>query len=617
MSDEPATKNRRQGSRGSALRNVLLLLSLSVGIAFAVMSALPLLKSLDTIGGQANAFLKGGTPGVLLYASPETSKHFLNVGGNYDQLLNQWTKYLSTRRVHFKQIDNLATLGENPAATLVLASAVALNQADRETIMRHHAAGGSILSTWATGTVDESGQWLGWGFLKDLGAEFAGETTSQDLGYLVVRGETPITAEIPAGQRIALTTLRETIIRFKDTQAAAVRLSNFDRVIKDSVPDDSVVLFKDQSERNGRVVIFGFPEAAWSSGQQFMYELIDGSLRWLDREPLFVRAAWPSARKAAQSISMDTEEGFSNSLPFANLLKEKGLPATFFVLTSVAKQFPEVLARLATDFELGLHGDIHTGFKGQSAKVQNDRIELMRQDMKQALPQHQPATGFRPPLEEYDVTTEETLLKNNFLYEVVDPDRSQSRLPFFAKASVYNKGELVVLPRTQRDDFNLFTQALSSPQEEIKILQMLEQDLDMVLNNGALGVLSVHSQKFGAQSPLVSALPLFFDTLVLQRDVLWVATAGEIVKWWTARSRVALKTTMRGSVIEVEVTNSGNQPINDFALIFMTPTRNKPPRVVSLKVGQAKPEVVALDPLRYRITFPELKPGNYSYEVSF
>jgi peptidoglycan/xylan/chitin deacetylase (PgdA/CDA1 family) len=618
MRDDPNTNNRRQNSRGSPFRSVLLLVAICVGIALAILTSLPLLKNFDAFGSKANSLLNWTRPDVLLYTSPETSQYFLKSGGNYEQLLNPWTKYLSARRSSFKQINNLAELGENPSATLVLASAVALNQAERETIMRHHAAGGSVLTTWATGTWDQSGQWTGWGFLKGLGAEFAGETTTQELGFLIVRGETPITTDISAGERIALSGLRESIIRFKDPQAAAVRLLNWDRIAKESGPDDGVVLFKDQAGRSGRVVIFGFPETAWSSTEQALYQLIDGSLQWLDRQPLIARAAWPEAKKAAQSISMDTEEGFLNSLAFADLLIDKKLPATFFVLTSVAKQFPEALARLATHFELGMHGDIHTGFKGQSAKAQADRIGAMQRDIQQALPQHPPVKGFRPPLEEYDATTEDALLKNDFLYEVVDPARSQSRLPFFAKTNVANKADLVVLPRTQRDDLNLLSQASVEPsQERKKILHMLEQDLDMVLDNGALGVLSIHSQNFGPQSPLVSALPLFFDTLVSHKDLLWVATAGEIAEWWADRSRVALKTVARGQTADVEVTISGKQPVSKFALIVMTPIHGKPPRVESLKVGSPKPEIVALDPLRYRILFPTLKPGNYSYKVYF
>jgi len=618
MRHEPNAENRRQTSRGSPFRSVLLFLAICAGIGLAIASSLPLLKNLEGFGNKATSLLNRAPANVLLYASPETSQYFLKSGGNYEQLLNQWTKYLTARNLDFKKIDSLATLAEHPSVTLVLASAVALNQDEREAIMRHHAAGGSILSTWATGTWDQSGQWTGWEFLKGLGAEFAGETTTQELGFLVVRGETPITTDIPAGHRIALSGLRESIIRFKEPQAAAVRLLNWDRIARESAPDDGVVLFKDQAGRTGRIVIFGFAETAWSSTEQSLYPLIDGSLHWLGRKPLIARATWPEAKKAAQSISMDTEEGFLNSLAFADLLKDKKLPATFFVLTTVAKQYPDALAQLAVQFELGLHGDIHTGFKGQSAKTQNDRIVAMQRDIQQALPQQQPVKGFRPPLEEYDATTEEILVKNNFLYELVDPARSQSRLPFFAKTNVSNKADLVVLPRTQRDDLNLLGQAgVESSQEDKKILRMLNQDLAMVLNNGALGVLSIHSQNFDPKSPLVVALPQFFNTLISHKDVLWLATAGEIAQWWADRSRVDLKTTMRGLTVEVDVSVSGKQPVNKFALIVMTPSSGKPPRVESLKVSLPKPEVVQLDPLRYRILFPTLRPGNYSYEISF
>ncbi|MEI8399549.1 MAG: polysaccharide deacetylase family protein [Alcaligenaceae bacterium] len=581
------------------------------------MSSLPLLKNLDVFGSKASSLLKRAGPDVLLYSSPSTSQYFLKSGGNYDQLLTQWTGFLGARNINFKKVDQLTALTDNPSSTLVLASAVALSQTEREAIMRHHAAGGSVLTTWATGTWDQGGKWTGWDFLEGLGAEFAGETATQELGFLVVRGETPITSSIAAGQRLVLSAARESIIRFKGVQTAAVRLLNWDRIAKESAPDDGVVLFKDQPGRRGRVVIFGFPETAWGNAEQSLYPLIDGSLQWLDRKPLITRAAWPEAKTAAQSISMDTEEGFLNSLAFADLLRQKTLPATFFVLTSVARQFPEALTKLATRFELGLHGDVHTGFKGQSAKVQSDRIDTMRRDIQQVLPKYQTIKGFRPPLEDYDITTEQTLVKNGFLYEVVDPARSDARLPVFTKNAVPNQAELVVLARTQRDDLNLLASPTVQQQEPKKILQMLDQDLDMVVNNGALGVLSIHSQNFGLDSPLVSVLPVFFDTLLSRKDMIWVATAGDIAQWWADRSRVALNTIARGLNVEVEVTVFGKQPVEKFALIVMTPTLGKAPQVASLKVGMPRPEIVELDPLRYRILFPVLKPGNYSYEVSF
>jgi peptidoglycan/xylan/chitin deacetylase (PgdA/CDA1 family) len=618
MSDRLQTNNRRQNKRGSPFRSFLLLLAIFAGIGLAIMSSLPLLKNLEGFGSKANVLLNRARPEVLLYASPNTTQYFLKSGGNYEQLLTQWTRYFSTRDINFKRIDDVAALADNPTATVVLGSAVALSQTERLAVMSHYAAGGSVLTTWATGTWDQNGQWTGWGFLQGLGAEFAGETTTQETGFLVVRGETPITTNIAAGQRLPLSGLRESIIRFKDAQMAAVRLLNWDRIAKENAPDDGVVLFKDQTGRGGRVVIFGFPETAWNSTDQSLYRLLDGSMQWLERRPLITRAVWPEAKKAAQSISMDTEEGFINSQAFADLLKEKKLPGTFFVLTSVAKQFPEVLTKLATSFELGLHGDIHTGFKGQSAKIQSDRLVAMRRDIQQVLPKQQPIMGFRPPFEEYDLTTEEVLMQNAFLYEVVDPARSEARLPVLTKSNNLTQAELVVIPRTQRDDVNLLgKESAETPREPKKILQMLNQDLEMVLNNGALGVLNIHSQNFGLQSPLKSAFPPFFDALYSRQDVLWVATAGDIAQWWSDRSRVALTTIARGPNIELEVTVSGKQPVNKFALIVMTPSFGKPPRIDSLKVGMPKPEIVELDPLRYRILFPTLKPGNYAYEVSF
>ena len=213
----------------------------------------------------------------------------------------------------------------------------------------------------------------------------------------------------------------EPILRFKNSESSAASLLNWDRITDEKSSGDSVVVFNEPQNGGGRVVCFGFPETVWEHNPIILYPILDDTFNWLKRIPSVIRSAWPNAMQSAQLLSMDTEQEFNGSLGFAKLLQDRKMSATFFILTSQAKEFPETLEVLNRNFELGFHGDVHTAFKGQTFKEQSDRVSTMRSDLDITLTNHQVVRGFRPPFEQYDLSTEEALYKNGFLYELVDP----------------------------------------------------------------------------------------------------------------------------------------------------------------------------------------------------
>jgi hypothetical protein len=201
----------------------------------------------------------------------------------------------------------------------------------------------------------------------------------------------------------------------------------------------------------------------------------------------------------------------------------------------------------------------------------------------------------------------------------VDPARTQSRLPFTTQAPTFDQAAgLVVLARTQRDDFNLLKESIGGQLNQTKQLtKMLKQDLDMAINNRGLGVLNIHSQNFIANSPLAKAVESYLDTLETKKDQIWIATGGAIAQWWLDRSHVAISTTNKLNNMQLNLTVSGNRPVDRFALIMMVPKRDLTPSVNALKVGIPKVKIEKLDAFRYKILFPLLQPENYQYEITF
>ncbi len=551
---------------------------------------------------------------LILYASGNSRTHFISIGGNYEVLLAPWRNYFENRRLEFNEIQTAAQLHKQKSGVLVLPSAVSLNDEERAEILAFHAKGGAILATWATGSRNGTGDWQGWQFLENLGAKVVGELpVAANSHNLVLTGESPVSHTQVAGQRIELSKTAETLLRTRGEMVGA-RFMNWSRLTDDDRRGEGAVVFGEASEQLGRFAFYAFSESAWEARTLGTYDLIDDTLQWLRREPTVVRAAWPYGKNAAQVIEMDTEEGFPNALPFASMMRSIDYRGTFYILTSVAKLFPEVVTQLALNFELGYHGDVHDSFKGQPTVVQEQRLQTMRRDMASILPEVKGMTGFRAPTEGYDATTEKLMQKIGIRHHTADPNRTDGRLPLLIKTEgVTDADALVVLARTQRDDINLYGEKPSVDQT----VKAMNDDFDLALDTGALSLLSVHSQNFSQDSVLAASMPSFLEHLKQRREHLWLASAGQVAEWWRDRDRLKLSKNISSNRIEFNITVTGNLPIKGATLTVMLPQKSIHAVVEGVKIGMVKPTVSKIDEYRSALIFDSLEPGSYVYQVTF
>lgn len=590
-----------------------------VGLAAPALVFLGIMQSLGwrapVLGANgALSYLSSSNGVVILYASPQTKTYFQGIGGNYEVLLEPWRNYFSQRKFDFKEVQDATQLRKYKTGVLILASAVALGASERAEIAAFQEGGGAILTTWATGTRGGTGDWEGWKFLADLGVSMQGEMPADaDANHLILNGESPVSHSLPAGQRIFLSKTSEALFRFKGN-AVAGRFMNWARIADDDRRDEGAVLFSEKSPTAGRVVSFAFAESTWESHPLGLFPLLDDTMLWLQREPVIVRAAWPNGKIAAQIIEMDTEQGFANATPFAAMMRAADYPATFYVLTSVGKLFPEVLTALAREFEVGYHGDVHTSFKDQPANSQEKRIQTMRAEMASVIPNTASMTGFRAPTEGYDATTELLLQKSGIRHHAADPNRTEGRLPLIAPMEgVELQDALVVLPRTQRDDINLHFEKLT-PEQNAKALI---DDADQAFTTGSLGLLSVHSQNFNSDGPLPKALSGLLAHLKTLGRPLWVASAGQVAEWWRDRERFKMTSKFTGKRLEFSISVLGDKPLRGASLTIMLPHKGLIPTVQSTRIGGIEPLVSKIDDYRVAVVFDTLNPGNYFYQATF
>ncbi|HPU50643.1 MAG TPA: hypothetical protein PK359_03720, partial [Burkholderiaceae bacterium] len=145
-------------------------------------------------------------------------------GGDQDRLLAPMRAALSRLDHGGCELaaDGLAT--EPRPAVLVVASAVSLSARERASIAAFVARGGSVLGTWASGSRDETGQWLGYGWLRQVfGVEVTGDISPDaDQRHLLPFGESPLNTSVGAGRRLFLNRSVEPLLRARLREAGAV-----------------------------------------------------------------------------------------------------------------------------------------------------------------------------------------------------------------------------------------------------------------------------------------------------------------------------------------------------------------------------------------------------------
>lgn len=558
------------------------------------------------------AFVAPDAPEVLLYRSPTAAKFLASVGGSLDLPLRQWRRFFEKSGRSFRETDSLLELDKVNKAVVILPMAMALDERERASLRALQQRGGALLATGPVGVRDVAGDWRGWSFIQSLFEVQVTEEVSADSDerYLVTAGDGVLTHELAAGRRIWLGAATESVLRFQGGHPAAW-LMDWARTPAGQNP--SVVY----GDRDGaRWALFGFSENAWDNQPTALYTIVGTTLDWLQASSGAYIANWPSARRAAYLVEMDSEQGFENTAFFGRMLDNQAIRGGFYALTSLLHQSEtaaDTLQQLARGHEIGYHGDVHQGFEGQPRADQLKRLETMIAQLHEVYPGRLTTPGFRAPTESYDETTEELLIELGIDHHVADPNRSEARLPLLAGGEDRSPEEsLVVLPRTLRDDINM----LHDKMDAVAMGEMLLADLIATEQQGALGVLSVHSQHFGPEGPLHGAMPRFLEQLAEHREQTWVATGSEIARWWRQHANLRSRLVRHGPRQELEISYYGKEPVRKAAIILTHPF----PSEASLAGTRAfipQGRVRRLDAYRSAVVFEEIEPGNYAYQVTF
>lgn len=478
---------------------------------------------------------------IYLYASPHTADYIKSQESSYENTLGRWRKYLKRYGKQQRDLSRNELLAGPEPGVLILASAQVLDAQERQAIDAFAARGGSLWATAKLATRDTSGQNIGFGYLEQrFRLKVLAPRPRVDTDWFIMPfGDGPLTWPIPAGRRMSVgPTEPEALVRVQSEHLAAVYM-DWMRT-KDDDSFNGAIAFDESAA--SRSVYFGFAESVWNYHKQADWmAILDATMAWLRREPRVYKAAWPQAKVAAHLMEMDTEDKFFSAPRFAQHLEQIGVKGTFYCLTSMAIQHPNVVKDLmARGHEIAYHADVHFGFKGLDPLEQEMRIMNMKAQMQTLLGDDlDKATGFRAPTEMYDTTTEVLLRKHGMRHHAADPSATQDRLPFFSAAEpgLGPQQALVVLPRTQFDDVNFMRLLYGAARVE----ENLAYDLDLAVLGGALSLLSVHTQNYVEGGLMDITMGRHVQRVASYKDRLWVARGDEIAQWWRQREMLQVQ----------------------------------------------------------------------------
>ncbi len=593
----------------------VLILGIAIPVVLYAMIMVNIGWSAPILGANsaANLFSKSGTP-VILYESESTRSHFAKIGGNYENLLKPWRNYFQDRKRNFKSISTNEQLSELKTGVLILPSALALSDPERSAIMAFREKGGSVLATWATGTRTNDGEWSGWQFLELIGAKHLGELEKDSPNRTIIfDGQTPLSNTLPAGQSYTMASTGENLLRIKGDYRAA-QFANEQRVTANGEPREGAIIYSEAPGSNSRSAIFAFSENSWEARPLIVHQLIDDTLRWLNRDVVAQRAYWPEGKKAAQIISSDSTENLEQAVEIASKLQASAIPSTCFVSPTLAKESLKTTNLLSRVCEIAVLSKISSATDGKSAAPSiQEQLSSARSEINTVFASGGKAFGIKTLTELTAKTIEQPLVNSGYKYYVSALGRSETHLPEFTKTQIPDADlDLLNIPFAQASDAQL-KPGLSAAQ----VKQLLAKDFEQLLNEGSLGWLNFATGAAGNKDESRQGFTQHWESLKQYRNSIWFTNASQVNDWWRMRERLKLDTAYNGKRLDLNLTVKGEQLFKGAALVVMLPKKNAVLAVSGTKVGTPIPTVVVLDEFRAQLKFTDLNPGNYSYQVTF
>lgn len=470
---------------------------------------------------------------AVLFDSPRNRDYYPD-SLYYGRALADWEALLRDAGGAVRRVGTAADL-RTLAATdlLVLPEAPCVSDGEWAAVRGHLARGGSLVTNWAFGARDVACGWKGWQVISEItGAEDVREIPERQGLFLTVPAEIALSPGLDPGTRIEL----------RPEPSLALRLSGPRVYWSDWAlnprPDESgggadAAATATVTVQGGRVAWFGLrlEQAVSPFDAARLRRLVRNGVLFAAGVPFAAPAPWPDGHRAALLFALDVEDEPRNAIATADLLAERGLPGTFYVVSQLVQADSGLARGLADVGEVGSQTTDHTPVVGLTPQDQGVRLRRSWADIA-AWTGVGPA-GLHPPEERFDASTLDAWAQAGGTYLLAAND-ARSASPEIHRTE---RSMLVVLPRLVKDDYNIIVQ-----DRVIRATNLGEAWIRGIRKQHAIGGLAVvagHTQIM-RPGPRIEALAGVMSA-AREQGGWWTTTGAEVADWWRRRAEVRLR----------------------------------------------------------------------------
>jgi len=379
-----------------------------------------------------------------------------------------------------------------------------------------------------------------------------GETESQipypytNTGILrfTLRGNTPLTANIPSGYRVKVQVYNPGVrMRVMEPRTIPVGFwydfATEDRVITEALTTTTGAVYGTYGQ--GRFVYVGFQRDAMGVGLDDREDFVvlgrfyANIINYLRRRPIIWVHDWPSDYAGAAVLTGIGETEIDNFAGVADIFAQDNIPGTYFVRPDQAPEHRALLQRLYDAGDVGVQDDLLHNTDG-SENFQRERLANLRLMLESIV--DGPVTGYRSTKRgQFSPNTLNGLTEAEYLYFL--PDSIGRRT--VPKIMGFPYETLTRIGVTTDSDLAVFDQ---TPRETNDIRNLFfQENIDRVRYEGALYHL-IYSSDMLARPENRDILRNIVRTLREQN--FWVQSGDELTHWWRLRKGLDVDIRQRG-----------------------------------------------------------------------
>ncbi len=511
---------------------------------------------------------------ITVVSSRANQLAFEKLGKDYRSGIKFWSSLCEEAGISYRIAgDYELEIGPRESRVYLLHLTEQLSETQMKNLSALLADGASMILVGMVGGKDLAGtprvslseQWF------DLRAPL--DYAPKESAYFVARGGTLMALGNEPGYRFEFDWEgRYTVARTTHAQAINVDWTLYPYPDRQEPGNNAVVALRTVGK--SRLVWFGVnPDAVITEHPEqlkLLRSTVINVLKWAARRPVAAACHWPGCHLSAAVVTADVEDQFGNGDAIALALHKEKTRGSFFLVGSMAPDYPEVVSALAQNGEIGTHSMRHESFKevpfaDQLAELNQGKLTLVDLGVTNV-------QGFRPPMEEFDDNTLRAVAAAGlgFIYGNLHYDRAY---PIIKRA---NGSNIYQFARIVPDDYNLVV--------ELKVADMAGYRKEYVrelvrLNEiGGLFPFSFHTNYLALKDSVDVVRSMI---RIIKKKKILLTTFGDIIRWVEARRHVKVAASMDERTVRITVGNTATTPVKDFAIHYFPPTDSSEIKLVA------------------------------------